>query len=78
MRESNMATVAAPLEFVETLADLRFPKKSDALMQQLMDQNSEGKLTPAERDELEALVDLSEHLALLRAQALRLLERKPA
>ena len=72
-----MATVAAPLEFVETLADLRFPPKTNALLQQLMDQNSEGKLTTAERAELEGLVELSERLTLLRAQALRLLGRKP-
>jgi hypothetical protein len=41
-----------------------------------MDRNSEGQLTEAERDELEALVELSEHLALLRAQALRVLKGK--
>jgi hypothetical protein len=73
-----MATVAAPLEFLESLADLRFPQKTDALLQQLMDHNTEGKLTPAERDELEALVELSERLGLLRAQAMRLLGCQPS
>ncbi len=62
---------------VEELAALRFPPKTDALLQQLMDRNTEGQLTEAERDELEALVELSERLALVRAQALRLLGRKP-
>lgn len=73
-----MPTVAAPVEFVEALATLRFPQKTDALLQDLMDRNTEGQLTPAEREELEALVEFSEHLALVRAEALRLLGRKPA
>ena len=72
-----MATLSAPLEFVETLAELRFPPKTDAPLQRLMDQNIEGKLSQAEKDELEALVELSEHLSLFRAEALRLLGRKP-
>jgi hypothetical protein len=73
-----MATVEAPLELVEALAGLRFPKKTDAHLQGLMDRNTEGQLTELESAELEALVELSEHLAILRAQALRLLGRKPA
>ena len=72
-----MATVEAPLELVEDLAGLRFPPKTNARLQGLMDRNTEGQLTEAEREELEALVELSEHLAVLRAQALRLLGRKP-
>jgi hypothetical protein len=44
----------------------------------LMDRNSAGWLTPDEREELEALVELSERLALLRARALLLLGRRPA
>ena len=73
-----MPTVEAPLELVEALAVLRFPGKTDAYLQGLMDRHTEGLLTKAEQEELEALVELSEHLALLRAQALRLLGRKPA
>jgi hypothetical protein len=73
-----MPTVEAPLELVEALAALRFPPKTDAHLQGLMDRNTEGRLTQAEREELEALAELSERLALLRAQALRLLGRKPA
>jgi hypothetical protein len=42
-----------------------------------MDHNTEGLLTDVERAELEALVELSETLALVRAQALQLLGRKP-
>jgi hypothetical protein len=76
-REKFMTTVEAPLEFVESLAALRFPVKTDTHLQQLMDRNTEGALSEAEREELEALVELSERMALLRAQALRLLGRKP-
>ena len=73
-----MSTVEAPLEFVEALAALQFPQKTDALLQDLMDRNTEGSLSQAERGELEALVELNERLTILRAQALRLLGRKPA
>ena len=73
-----MTTVEAPLELVETLAGLRFPQKADTHLQGLMDRNTEGLLSEAEREELDALVELSEHLALLRGQALLLLGRKPA
>lgn len=69
--------VEAPRELVESLADMRFPPKADARLQQLMDRNSEGQLTTTERDELEALAELSETMALYRAKALRLLGRSP-
>ncbi len=42
-----------------------------------MDRNTDGRLNDPERNELEALVELSERMALLRAQALRILGRKP-
>jgi len=71
------ATVSAPLEWVEAMCDLRLPAKADKWLQQLMDRNTEGFLTDAERVELEALVELSETLALVRAKALQLLGRKP-
>jgi hypothetical protein len=72
-----MTTIESPLEFVEALATLRFPKKTDALLQDLMDRNTDGRLNEPERNELEALVELSERLTILRAQALRILGRKP-
>lgn len=71
-------TIAAPREWVEAVADLRLPPKQDAHLQHLMDRNTEGTLTEAEREELEALVEWSESLALLRAQGLRLLGRRPS
>ena len=42
-----------------------------------MDRNNEGLLTESERAELEALVELSERLSLVRAGALHLLGRPP-
>ncbi len=74
-----MATVvAAPVEMVEAVADLRLPPKADRRLQVLMDRNTDGGLTADEREQLEALVELSESIALVRAQALQLLGRKPA
>jgi len=69
------AVVQAPLDLVESFADVRVPPKTDARLQSLMDRNTEGRLTPSEREELEALVELSETLALLRARALHVLGR---
>jgi hypothetical protein len=71
------AVVEAPVELVEALADLRFPPRTDAMLQRLMDRNTEGLITSSEREQLEALVDLSETMSLLRAQALSLLGRTP-
>ena len=70
--------IQAPLEMVETVAALRLPPKADQRLQDLMDRNNEGTLTPEERDELAALVELSEAMALVRSQALHLLGRSPA
>ena len=71
------ATVAAPVEWVESVSDLRLPPRADARLQQLMDRNTEGLLTDVERAEFKALVELSDQLSLMRAQALYLLGRVP-
>ncbi len=71
------ATVSAPLEWVESLSDLRLPPRANQRLQDLMDRNTEGLLTDTERADLEALAELSETLALVRAKALHLLGRKP-
>jgi hypothetical protein len=42
-----------------------------------MDRNNEGLLTDAEREELESLVEWSESVSLLRAEAFRLLGKRP-
>jgi hypothetical protein len=76
--EVSMSTVVqAPLEMMEAVAALRLPPRTDEKLQALMDRNNDGILTPAERDELEALVELSETISLVRAQALHLLGRRP-
>jgi hypothetical protein len=71
------STVDAPVEWVETIGRLRLPMKADERLQQLMDRNNEGSLTAEEREQLESLVELSENLSLVRAEALILLGRKP-
>lgn len=71
------AVISAPRELVETVAALRLPPKADARLQVLMDRNTEGALTPTEREELETLVELSATMSLVRAQALHLLGRRP-
>jgi hypothetical protein len=43
-----------------------------------MDRNTNGDLTAEQREELEALVELTETIALVRAQALHVLGRMPA
>jgi len=73
-----MATVVeAPVTLVEAVAALRLPPRADQHLQGLMDRNTEGALTAEEKEELEALVELSETISLVRAQALRVLGRTP-
>ena len=60
------STIDAPLEWVETVGNLRLPPKTDQRLQELMDRNNEGLLTEAERADLESLVELSERLSLVR------------
>jgi hypothetical protein len=43
-----------------------------------MDGNNEGHLQESEREELEALVELSEKLSLIRGEALQILGRQPS
>jgi hypothetical protein len=69
--------IQAPIELMEELVDLRFPPKTDARLQVLMDRNNEGQLTSEEREELEYLVELNEKITLVRARALRVLGRTP-
>ena len=71
------AVLEAPVEFVESLAGMQFPAKTNTRLQCLMDLNTNGELTPREREELESLAELSETMSLFRGQALFLLGRKP-
>jgi len=66
-----------PRELAEAVVATRFPAATDERMQQLMDRNNDGHLTPDERSELESLVAWSESLSLLRAKAYRILGRTP-
>lgn len=50
-------TIDAPVEWVETVGNLRLPPKADRRLQQLMARNNEGLLTEAERADLESLVE---------------------
>jgi hypothetical protein len=70
--------VQTPIDLMEAVADLHLPAKADQRLQTLMDRNNEGALTFQEREELEALVEMSELISLLRARALHLLGRQPA
>jgi hypothetical protein len=71
------ATVSAPVEWIEFVSDLCLPSRANARLQQLMDRNTEGLLPESEGAQLETLVELSEQLSVVRAQALQLLGRKP-
>ncbi|MFO0801954.1 MAG: hypothetical protein U0791_02355 [Gemmataceae bacterium] len=72
------AVIEAPTELLEACAAMRFPPPTDALLQSLMDRNTDGALNAEERAELQALVELSESISLIRAKALRVLGRAPA
>jgi hypothetical protein len=72
-----MAVISAPVDWVELVSQLRLPARTDHRLQELMDRNTEGQLTEQERADLESLVELSESLSLVRAEALHLLGRKP-
>ena len=71
------STTPAPTEWLATIGELRLPTKADTRLQLLMDRNNDGLLSSFERDELEALAELSERLSLVRAEALHLLHRRP-
>jgi len=71
------SVITAPVEWIEAVGNLRFPAKADHRLQSLMDRNNEGLLSKGERDELEALVELSEQLSLVRAEAWQILGKEP-
>ena len=71
------STIAAPVDWIEAVGNLRFPSKADHRLQELMDHNNEGLLKESEKEELEALVELSEQLSLVRGEALQILGKQP-
>lgn len=72
-----MSVIAAPVDWVESVSELKLPPRLDRRLQKLMDRNNQGQLTARERSELASLVEMSEELSLVRAEALQLLGRKP-
>jgi hypothetical protein len=70
-------TLETPRQLVQSWANFRLPAKLNAQLQDLMERNNEGQLLPAETEQLEALVELSEELSLLKAQALQALGQRP-
>ena len=71
------ATVAAPIGWVRSVSELRLPDRTDRRLTDLMDRHTDGALSPAEREELASLVEVSETLSLVRANALGLLGDVP-
>ena len=71
------SVIAAPVDWIESVGNLRLPPKADHHLQDLMHRNNEGLLNKGEREELEALVELSEQLSLVRAEALQMLGKQP-
>ncbi len=69
--------IHAPTTWVEDISNLRMPPRADNRLQSLMDLNNEGQLSADEREDLAALVEMSERLSLVRAGALTLLGRRP-
>jgi hypothetical protein len=72
-----MTVVAAPVDWIEFVSELRLPANADRRLQELMERNNEGRLLAKERAELESLIEISETLALVRAKAVHLLGRTP-
>lgn len=71
------AAIQTPPSLLQAIATLRLPAHYDRRLQTLMDRNNDGQLSPDERDQLESLVEWSESISLLRADALRLLGQRP-
>ena len=71
------STIAAPVDWIEAVGRLHFPPKANHRLQDLMDRNNEGQLQESEKEELEALVELSEQMSLVRGEALQILGKQP-
>ncbi len=74
--EPNAATLPAPRSWVKSVSELRLPAEADRRLTELMDRNTEGKLSASDREELSSLVEVSEMLSLVRTDALILLNRR--
>ena len=76
-RNPPAATVPAPVGWVRSVSELRLPDRADRRLTDLMDRNTNGELSPDEREELAALAEVSESLSLVRANAFGLLGAAP-
>ena len=56
---------------VIALAELKMPAKQQKVLHNLLDKNSEGELTSAERKQLDAMMEIYDDALLRKAQALR-------
>jgi hypothetical protein len=62
-------------DVAKALVNLHADPSAQARLEELADKNTEGALTPAERDEYETSVRAIEFIAVLQAQARALLAR---
>ncbi len=72
MRRPNQSTDA----LLEELAEFKFPRATRRRLTRLMDVNNEGRLTPDQRRELRALVEINERIANLKGQAMLVLRKR--
>jgi len=63
-------------ETAQKLAALRVDNRTQALVDQLADKSTEGKLTPDEREEYLAIVSVIDFVSILQCQARQVLKRK--
>jgi hypothetical protein len=66
---AHMSTTSVRRELLLDVAELRLPRAIDLRLRRLMDRNTNGELDSEERDELAALVELSERLSIASAVA---------
>ena len=60
-------SISVPETWVAAVGRLSLPPQTDRRLRVLMERNSEGMLTDPEREDLEALVEWSESISLVRA-----------
>jgi hypothetical protein len=66
-----------PIEFADKLAALRATPHVQARIDELAEKSSEGQLTPDERNEYLAYVDVIDVIGILQAKARSVLARQP-
>jgi hypothetical protein len=65
-----MSQVLVELDIPKDMRTFRMPRALDSRLQELLDrQDTSGKLSPAERREAKALVELADMLSLMKLRA---------